>query len=253
MDNIHYLYKIVNLVNSKIYIGVTKNPIARKQQHLYHKTYKNTSLIKRAVKKYGPDNFRFEVICIGSLEYIYELEAKAISTYNSVEVGYNIRPGGLGGLGHKVFKRADDQPVFVAGFWFPNKRSSILSLNMSLNVYEKRRKDGTLGIYPYTVPRKSNSTALKVPNYYKGFWFPDLIIAGKVFNKRPESIRHQILRGVFEEDRNIKKEKPQRKYLADGQQFDTLLEASKVLCLPLTTIKNRISSKAFNYGYIYST
>lgn len=252
-EEVHYLYKITNLVNGKLYIGVTKNPKHRMRQHFHNKKQNKNSIIRKAVNKYGPENFKFEVVCIGNKEYIYDLEVKVIALYNTIEDGYNIKPGGIGGAGHKVSVRSDDSPVYVSGFWFPNKRTAISSINISLNVYEKRRQDGTLGNYPYLVPRKSNSTALKVPNYYKGFWFPDLFVAGEVFSKTPESIRQQILRGVFEENNKIKKEKPSRNYMVEGLEFKTIKEASEILEIPFTTIKNRISKGFPNYGYIYST
>lgn len=250
-ESIYYLYKITNLVNGKLYIGVTDNPKTRMKQHFYNKNQNKNSIIRKAVNKYGPENFSFEVICVGSREYIYDLEIKAISLYNTMEDGYNIKPGGVGGKGHKVKTRADDKPVYVAGFWFPNKRTAISSTKMSLNVYEKRRQDGTLGEYPYTVPRKSNSTALAVPNYFKGFWFPDLYIVSKLFNITPESARQRILRGYFEENNKKSKNKIIRKYFVLGESFTSLEEASEFHKIPLTTIKNRISKGIQNYTYTY--
>lgn len=305
-EEVHYLYKIANLVNGKLYIGVTTNPTKRKAQHFTKS--KTGRLVNKAVEKYGKASFTFEVICIGSKEYIYDLEQKAILSYNScadVGHGYNLCVGGLinnqVNKGKSISKRSDDKSVYVSGFWFPNKRTSlkalnwgegmfnfrkkekvlgevsyskkrygpqefvyvmgfwfpskkkaIVSLNITPAVYEKRRLEDSLG--DLLLPtRKSNSTALKVPNYYKGFWFPDLFIAGEVFNKRPESIRQQILRGVFEENNKIKKVKPSRNYMAEGKEFSCLEEASIFLGIPLNTIKHRISKKIPTYGYIYST
>lgn len=303
-DDVHYLYKITNLVNGKLYIGVTTNPTNRKAQH-FTKVKKGRP-VNKAVKKYGKENFTFEVLCIGTRDYIYALEQKAISSYDSLVTGhgYNLSVGGMGGKGGlrgPVKSRSDDKEIYVSGWWFPNlrtalsklqwgqglfnsrkkrnllgeikipekksgpqkfvyalgfwfpsKKYALAALDISQNVYEKRRVEGYLG--DIKVPqRKSNSTALKVPNYYKGFWFPDLFIAGQVYNKRPESIRQQILRGVFEENNKIKKEKPSRNYMAEGKEFSSLEEASLALGIPLNTIKNRISKKIPTYGYIYST
>ena len=306
-EDLHYLYKITNLVNGKLYIGVTNNPDKRKKQHLTKS--REGRLVNKAVEKYGKTNFTFEVICIGTKEYIYDLESKAILLYSSDASnghGYNLCAGGLVNnqinKGKSISKRSDDRFVYVAGFWFPNKRTSLKSLgwgegmfnfrkkdavlgetyyvkkrtgpqefvyvtgfwfpnkksaldhtNLSPNMYEKRRKNGTLKDLSYSETRKSNSTALLVPNYYKGFWFPDLIVASKFFNKRPESIRQQILRGVFEENSKIKKQKPSRNYMAEGLEFKSLDEASLSLNISATTIKNRISKGFPNYGYIYST
>lgn len=305
MEDIHYLYKITNLVNGKLYIGVTKNPKHRQLSHFSE----GERLVNKACEKYGKDNLTFEIICEGSKDYIYDLEIKAIKLYNSDATtghGYNICSGGVhgnaGNVGREHLTRVDDTPYYVSGFWFPNRRTAlkslgwgegmfsfrnktgtlgetiipakrqgpqepvyvsgfwfpskklaIASIGITPNVYEKRRKEGSLGQVCYLPKRKSNSTALKVPNYYLGFWFPDLITASAVFGKSPETIRKQILRGVFEEDNKIKQERPRRNYMAEGLEFETLDEASLVLSIPATTIKSRISKGVQNYGYIYST
>lgn len=306
-EDTHYLYKITNLVNGKLYIGVTNNPIKRKAQH-FTKSKKNR-LVNKAVEKYGKENFSFEVLCLGLKDYIYKLESKAIISYNSDAksgYGYNLCAGGLINnqinKGKSVYKRSDDKSVYVSGWWFPNKRTSLKTLKwgdgifnsrkkegalgktyyvkkrsgpqefvyvtgfwfpskksalehttLSPNIYEKRRRNGTLWNVSYSETRKSNSTALLVPNYYKGFWFPELVTASILFNKTPESIRQQILRGVFEENSNIKKERPSRNYMAEGLEFKSLDEASLSLNISATTIKNRISKGFPNYGYTYST
>lgn len=257
LDNIpHYLYKITNQINSKIYIGVTNNPSLRYAQHKSDKE----RLVGKAILKYGKDNFKFEIICIGNKEYIYELESKVIVLYNSDATtghGYNLCTGGKINnqinRGKKIKKRKDDKSVYVSGWWFPNKRTALLSLdwktglynsrvksntlgevqfiktrqgpqnpvyvsgfwfpskkmavykiNITPNVYEKRRKDGTLGniLLP---KRKSNSTVLAKPCYFKGFWFPDVFTAGGVFEMKPETIRQRILRGSFEENSSVSK------------------------------------------------
>jgi len=246
----YYLYKIINNLNGKIYIGVTSDPDKRKKQHLHYKRANPKTLIKRAVNKYGSNNFTFEVICSGSREYIYDLEVKAIELYESAKSGYNLKPGGVGGKGCSVPSRKDDKPVFAAGFWFPNKRTVLGKLGISLNVYEARRQSGNL-VNTQIAPRKTNSTALAVPNYFKGFWFPDLFIASEIFNIRPETIRQRILRGYVEEKGIKSSKKVIRKYSVLGKSFNTLQEASELFGIPYTTIKNRISKGVPSYGYIY--
>ena len=59
----YYLYKITNTLNSKVYVGITKNPVKRKAQHFKNrKSHKTISLIKQAIDKYGEDNFSFEIL-----------------------------------------------------------------------------------------------------------------------------------------------------------------------------------------------
>jgi group I intron endonuclease len=262
LEEVHYLYKITNKVNGKLYIGVTKNPKHRQLCHF--RGYDPGRMISKAVDKYGEDNFTFEIICIGSKEYIYDLEPKAIILYNSNAEkghGYNLCDGGLVNnqvnKGKSIKTRSDDKFIYVSGFWFPNRRTALKSLNwgagtfngrkiagtlgdicinrkhgpqefvyvtgfwfpskklaldkinITPNVYEARRKDGTLGNLT-RLPRKSNSTVLAKPCYFKGFWFPSIFAAGLVFNMKPGTLRRRILRGYFEETNAVSEITAQR-------------------------------------------
>ena len=57
----HYIYKITNLINGKIYVGKSKNPKVRWRQHKSHSKKRNTKLYY-AMRKYGIENFIFEVL-----------------------------------------------------------------------------------------------------------------------------------------------------------------------------------------------
>lgn len=88
------IYKVTNLVNGKIYIGQTidRNPIRRWWKHC--NDYK--TLFDKVIKKYGKDNFKFEVI--DSAENQDELNDKErywISFYDCIAPnGYNLTSGG---------------------------------------------------------------------------------------------------------------------------------------------------------------
>lgn len=57
------IYKILNIINNKFYIGSTINFARRKNEHKYKlKNYKGNSIIRNAVKKYGINNFKFIII-----------------------------------------------------------------------------------------------------------------------------------------------------------------------------------------------
>ncbi|HEY5268368.1 MAG TPA: GIY-YIG nuclease family protein, partial [Candidatus Saccharimonadales bacterium] len=94
----HYLYKISDTLNNKVYIGQSKDPEKRWKQHkwLSNKIIKH-QYIHRAIAKYGIDNFTFEVIatCI-SQEDADETEIILIKQYDSrnIEKGYNLGAGG---------------------------------------------------------------------------------------------------------------------------------------------------------------
>jgi len=82
------IYKIENKVNGKIYIGQSIHIERRFQEHCRDSS---TSLISKAIKKYGKDNFSFEIIEECSIEELNKLEEYYIRSYNSVVPhGYNI-------------------------------------------------------------------------------------------------------------------------------------------------------------------
>lgn len=86
------IYKIENKINHKIYIGQSKDPDRRFKDHCYSNT-SYTSLIHRAIQKYGKENFSFEIL--GWYEDYNEKEKYFIQYYRSLKpYGYNIQKGG---------------------------------------------------------------------------------------------------------------------------------------------------------------
>ena len=91
----HYVYEITNLVNGKKYIGKRscKCPIED------DKYMGSGILISKAIKKYGKENFRKDILEIcNSEEMAFEREKYWIKHYNAVESRefYNIKDGGEG-------------------------------------------------------------------------------------------------------------------------------------------------------------
>jgi len=99
----HYLYRILNQINNKVYIGQTNKPDYRWYQHRsYAKGNKPQQYIHRAMAKYCIENFIFEVIATcQTQEDTDEIESILIIQYNSrnKEYGYNLMVGGSHG-GH---------------------------------------------------------------------------------------------------------------------------------------------------------
>lgn len=92
----YYIYKFQNKINGKIYIGQSINPEKRKYEHLYGRKKGIDTYFDKAVKKYGLDNFDFEVIDnANNTKDIDKLEKHYIKKYNSLKPnGYNILKGG---------------------------------------------------------------------------------------------------------------------------------------------------------------
>lgn len=89
--------------SGKVYIGITSQKASKRWQNGKGYTKNNQPYFNAAIKKYGWDNFKHEII----LEHISELEAKyteryLIKWYKLHNISYNITDGGEGMLGHRV-------------------------------------------------------------------------------------------------------------------------------------------------------
>ena len=121
------IYKITNLVNGKCYVGKTKHEsVIRWRDHI--NGYHSSSLIHKAIVKYGVDNFSFEVIESNVQESLLnELEMFYISKFNSkTPNGYNLTDGGDSGLGLVVSKETRlKQSLARKGIpWGENRRNA---------------------------------------------------------------------------------------------------------------------------------
>ena len=83
------VYRITNTIDGKFYIGSTNNLIKRYYTHIYDiRSEKNTCVkLIRAVKKYGEDNFKFEIILSCPSEYVLKAEQWFI---DNLKPDYNI-------------------------------------------------------------------------------------------------------------------------------------------------------------------
>lgn len=241
------LYKVTNLIDGKLYIGVTKDFESRKKQHIYSFKQKK-GLLSRAINKYGKDNFLFEVICEGSESYIYELEAKAIVTYNSnvsAGHGYNISAGGKGGEGTKIRSRVDDKYIYVKGFWFPNKRTCLNKLNIAASTLQDRLVKGTSGEVMWLRP----TTKVGTPVYISGFWFNDIFLASYLLNIDTVQIKSRINVGATEQFVNDPG-RPKRKIYVEGIIYNSLATAPKESPYTRKMLYRRVDNDPINFYYI---
>ena len=84
------VYKITNIINNKIYIGITTITAQKRwKQHIntaYNLNAKDSqSPFKKAIRKYTPENFKIEIIDeeYNSKEELKQKEIKWIKYYNS--------------------------------------------------------------------------------------------------------------------------------------------------------------------------
>lgn len=134
-----YIYKITNLNNGKVYIGRTRrNPPERRWgQHIYTaRCREERYAIHRAIRKYGAENFRFDVIAEFDDESAWmRAETDFIVRYRSFERtrGYNICMGGEGAgprLDEARVMRA--RRMYVTGKYTLKQLSEKLHVNLTL-------------------------------------------------------------------------------------------------------------------------
>lgn len=90
---VYQVYKTTNLLNNMIYVGVHKHPSKRGEY------FGSGKLLLLAVKKYGKDNFKKEILFeFKTSNEAYKKEAEIVNhKFISSPMTYNIQIGGTGG------------------------------------------------------------------------------------------------------------------------------------------------------------
>lgn len=98
-----YVYQITNLINNKLYIGITND---YKKRWSNHKSCNSPNMvICKAIKKYGVNNFKFKLLYSNiSIKQASDKEIQLIKEKNTlVPNGYNVALGGMYNRGTKKF------------------------------------------------------------------------------------------------------------------------------------------------------
>lgn len=90
---LYYIYKTTNLINNKYYIG------KHQTTNLNDKYIGSGKLLKKAIKKYGKENFKFEILeFCNNLSELNELEKTYVNEQTLKDpLCYNMKLGGQGG------------------------------------------------------------------------------------------------------------------------------------------------------------
>lgn len=108
------IYKIVNDLNDKVYVGQTIQSLtARFQKHCsLSDDLGRTMAIKKAILKYGREHFRIELIEECDVSELNEREQYWIEFYNAYTEGYNCTKGGQG-CGHSQKLTQDEEEELI--------------------------------------------------------------------------------------------------------------------------------------------
>ena len=103
-----YVYQITNNINGKQYIGITNNYKKRWENHRCNND--STMAIAQAIKKYGVENFTFEILYSNlSIEEASLKEITLIKEKNTkVPNGYNVAEGGQYNIENRIHIGADN-------------------------------------------------------------------------------------------------------------------------------------------------
>lgn len=118
------LYRL-EFPNGKSYIGIAIDTAKRFRSHKNASERGDGYAVHKAIKKFGWNEIKKSVLCIGKESYIKEMETKAIASFNSRPPnGYNLTSGGDG----------------TSGVEFKEERREEIRLRMLGNSHTKGKK-----------------------------------------------------------------------------------------------------------------
>ena len=238
-----FLYVITNLVNGKRYVGITIDFERRWREHC---AGKGSLLVHRAIKKYGIDNIKFEVVCKATEEYVKEMEVKFIRDLNTMQPnGYNFTRGGEGTVGREYSdetrKRMRDNHRGFTG-------------QQHSDVTKKKMSDAQSGTSkPHYLGGKNPKAQ---PVSVDGVKYECLKEAAEALNVSYSTLwkaKQKAGSNVFTYERGQKKRGAHckaQKIVVDGVEFECLRDAAEALGIKYSTlrqIRRRAGSNTFTY------
>lgn len=180
----YYAYLITNNVNNKVYVGITINPYERwlRHQSTARNTKSKTSYLYNAMRKYGLENFSFEVIAgFKSAEDCSLFEIEKIKQMRSDNIpNYNLHDGG--NLGHSM---TPDHPKWEE--WFNSIKENAIGNSTDIEAKEawrsklREKRKGKTPALGMKHTDKTKQIASEVSNKY---WDTQ-----ETFTRNPEKVK----------------------------------------------------------------
>lgn len=211
------IYKITNKLNNKSYIGQSKNIERRWEEHRKSARLNSQYTIHRAIRKYGLDNFSFEVLYECSEEELGRYEKFYIIIFGTYQKQYNMTEGGE-----------------IAISKSPEVRKKISIANTGKKRTEEYKQE-------LSQQRKGKGCGKDNPMYGKIYTIEE--------KERMSKAQAGINNGNYGNvgSKNIKS----KKISINGVEYIGLRETSRLLGLTYSTIKWRLNSNNYpSYFYI---
>lgn len=148
------IYKITNKINGNAYIGLSINIEKRWKSHIersqneHDKEY--DKVLYHAFRKYGVDNFQFEILEECKPEELKDREIYWIQYYNTFKHGYNATPGGdlvdTHGEKHPRHKLTEQDVIEIRQLW---ASKTLSTREMYYEYQNKIAKTGFKKIYTW--------------------------------------------------------------------------------------------------------
>jgi hypothetical protein len=215
MDHFYIIYKIINKVNNKFYIGVHKT------NNIHDDYYGSGFHIRAAIKKYGIENFEKQIL------HVFKKRKDAIDKEKELvneellqdPLCYNLTVGGYGGFHHirKNSKHKSCQNRKIIHNKLTNKTTKV-----TLDVLQKYLDEGwELGFLPESLKRMSESGKRKIQSEEhrrknsetkKDTYIVENIQTGKRKFVKKQSIEEYLKNGWEIFDRNKKQRGSKKMY-----------------------------------------
>ena len=270
------IYEIKNNINGKSYIGQYSG-------ESFDKYFGSGKLIKSAIKKYGLENFSKIILeeCFNKTE-LNEKEIFWIDKLKTIENGYNLTEGGTGGDLSEFIKYDDNwvekQRISTKKYWDnmtedERKRRSEIVSGEKNGMYGKdgfwKNKKIPKDVIQKSLENRRSYIGEQNPNWRGGASFKYCECGNRIgygniccskCRPRTESNNPFYGKNHTEETKNNLREKRLGVYngnqnipiIIDNVEYRSSGEASKILNIPMVTIRWRVRSnnkKFNNYQY----
>ena len=206
------IYKTTNLLTSKNYVG--------KDSYNNPNYFGSGTYLCRAIKKYGKENFKKEIICeCSSQKELNEKEEHYIKTLNSkVPNGYNLTNGGEGSTGFKYSKQSRNKMRESRLKWLEdpeNKKKMFEEKNGRLlpgNIPWNKGKKGVQLVWNKGLTKEIDSRILKYAKEKVGTHASEIALKNMKEAQQNRRSKEKYLKSLVNlEIENIKNEQIQNK------------------------------------------